>query len=348
MGRFGNQLDQLLGSIHFAIRLNRTLVLPPFLEYPYGFVKVEPKPFENIFKIEPFQDVLPVISMEEFMDDIAPDIWPNSKRYVFCHRPRTSPIAPNSPAGCHSKEGNPFGVFWDHFGVDFVEDKYFGDIGLALDDRNVEKWIKFSEKYPVLAFTSPPAGFPSPSQYHQYQKYLEWNDDILAEAENFIKLHLSRPFVAVHLRNNVDWEQACTHVNPNHHFFASAQCTGEDFEVTVPSKEICFPNRNTVIASIKEVVDDVGAKSIFVFSDKDHMISELYKEFGRKVAVRKLAQPDPYVSLAIAGLSDHFIANCMSTFSAITVRQRRYQCESPKSTSFFGLNLTKPIKNLEL
>lgn len=47
LGRFGNQMDQFLGVLFFAKSLNRTLVLPPMVEYPPG----SPKAVNNLTRL---------------------------------------------------------------------------------------------------------------------------------------------------------------------------------------------------------------------------------------------------------------------------------------------------------
>ncbi len=83
-GRFGNQADHFLGSLAFAKALNRTLALPPWVEYRFGEPKSVQVPFSQYFKLEPLSEFHKVIPMEEFMDKIAPKVWPLADRTGVC------------------------------------------------------------------------------------------------------------------------------------------------------------------------------------------------------------------------------------------------------------------------
>ncbi|VDM79877.1 unnamed protein product, partial [Strongylus vulgaris] len=285
-GRFGNQVDQLLGVMQFTRFLNRTLVLPNFIEYPYPNTVMTP--FENIFQVAEVKKYQKVVTMVEFTRDIMPKIWPREKRTAFCWAPRKSIYDDKAPAGCHPKEGNPFGPYWDKIGVSFVNDAYFGDIPGGFDltaKGSKSEWLdKFSAvDFPVLAFPSPPAPFPSKSNTWELQRYVQ------------------------------------------------------DSELV-------------------ETVGKTGARSVFVSSDKDHMIETINealqaydvslsrsyfliqreKNFSHKVQAYRLNPDDPFVSLAILGKADHFIGNCVSTFSHIVKRERDNR-KQPMPTTYFGI-----------
>ena len=73
MGRFGNQAEQFLGTLQFAKHLNRTLILPPFIEYvKYSIAFI---PFGDYIQVQPLQEYHRVITMDHFMKRLAPIIW---------------------------------------------------------------------------------------------------------------------------------------------------------------------------------------------------------------------------------------------------------------------------------
>lgn len=88
---------------------------------------------------------------------------------------------------------------------------------------------------------------------------------------------------------------------------------------------MCLPTKYTIIRQLKRVIKNMksNVKSVFVASDANHMMEDLAEALKRmKVTVHRMANPDPHIELAILGLSNHFIGNCVSSFSAFVKRER--------------------------
>lgn len=152
LGRFGNQADHFLGALAFSKGLNRTLVLPPWVEYRYGEPRSIQVPFDTYFNVESLADYHRVITMHKFMSDIAPFLWPEDKRVSFCYMERSG----EQKGSCNAKSGNPFGPFWDTFGIDFVSSEFYGP--LNYDAHSTSMMTRWTQMYPpgewpVLAFT---------------------------------------------------------------------------------------------------------------------------------------------------------------------------------------------------
>lgn len=301
-------------------------MLPPWVEYKYGEAKSIQVPFDTYFKVEPLRKYHKVILMEEFMKNIAPIEWPIEQRTAFCYMSRGNNT-------CNAKEGNPFGPFWDHFNIDFTGSEFYGP--LHYDTYHSDMTKQWNKKYPatnwpVLAFAGAPASFPVQLENRNLHKYLEWSDNIAEKAEGFIKEKLPKgAFVGIHLRNGIDWVRACEHIPQSPNLFAAPQCLGYRNEKGKATKEMCFPTKETIIRQLKRVIKNYnnknkdGIKSVYVSSDSNHMLRELNEALKRmNVKAIMNEERNPHIDLAILARSNHFVGNCISSYSAFVKRER--------------------------
>lgn len=291
-------------------------------------------PFNTYFAVEPLENYHRVILMEEFMKELSPLIWPEEKRISFCYMERKSIHNKEALAGCHAKEGNPFGPFWDTFGIDFTSSEFYGPLHFDVHHSAMpERWSERypASKWPVLAFTGAPASFPVQNENRLLHEYLKWNHKYRSLALDYIKNTLPKgAFIGLHLRNGIDWVRACEHVKDSQQLFASPQCLGYNNEKGNLYPELCMPSKELIIRQIKRLIKNVKqdqpkneVRSIFVASDNNHMITELNNALQRmNITVYRLAEDNPHLDLAILGLANHFIGNCISSYSAFVKRER--------------------------
>ncbi|KAJ8299958.1 hypothetical protein KUTeg_021477, partial [Tegillarca granosa] len=318
--RFGNQADHFLGALGFAKHLDRTLILPPWVEYQWPNPKSVQVPFDRYFKPEALQDYHRVITMEKFMKELAPTVWPPGKRMVFCYQAREAFYKGGKKNDCNAKDGNPFGPFWDTFNIDFDRSEFYSPLYFdTTNPHEIRRWKERYDpkKYPVLAFTGAPAAFPVQQQHVKLHRFLKWSDFIEKQADEFIKDNINGVFVGIHLRRGSDWENACTHVGAGSHMFASPQCLGYNNEYGHVTKELCMPAEESIIKQVKKAVKRTKASTIKFVKQKES---------------------NPHVDLAILGKADYYIGNCISSFSAFAKRERDAAGKSSEFWSFKSIH----------
>lgn len=333
-GRFGNQADHFLGVLNFAKSLNRTLILPPWIEYRQGELRSVQVPFANYFQVEPLRKFHHVITMERFMKHLADEVWPKDDRRSFCYMERKS-LSGSTKKDCHAKEGNPFGPFWDEFAIDFVGSEFFTPFNYDThhSPNMVDKWhAKYpAADWPVLAFTGAPATFPVQAENVPLQQYLVWTEPMQSLASDWVKTNLPKgAYIGVHLRNGVDWTRACEHIGSSPNLFAAAQCLGYRNEMGDATMDMCMPSKDIIIKQIRRQIKlhnerhpSNTIKSIFVASDSDHMITELNTALKRqKIQAYRSTEKNPHFDLVVLEKSNVFIGNCISSFTAFVKRAR--------------------------
>jgi len=323
MGRFGNQADHLLGAIGFAKALNRTLLLPHWIEYRYGQPKSVQIPFDTYFKVEPLLEYHKVELMNDFMIKYSNDLWTPESRTSFCYTKR------GESEGCNAKSGNPFESFWDTYNIDFSTSEFYAPLNYDVYHHDmILKWhVNYPPlKWPVLAFVGAPARFPIQKENIGIQKYLKWSDKIENLANNYINDKIKPgKFIGIHLRNGIDWVRACEHITLNSLLFSAPQCLGYRNEYGKATEELCYPTFETIVKHLKRLIrkNSKDISTVFVASDNNHLIPELSNALASfNLKILKYDKDNPHVDLAILGKADYFIGNCISSFSAFVKRER--------------------------
>ena len=128
------------------------------------------------------------------------------------------------------------------------------------------KCLRWREKFPVsshpvLALTGAPASFPVSEAHLGLQSSLEWTDSWRERGESWVETNMGRGarYLALHLRNGLDWVKACEHSQSGGqaglaNLFSSAQCLGYSNQHGGLSKDLCLPSQEIILQQLEQII----------------------------------------------------------------------------------------------
>lgn len=331
MGRFGNQAAHFLGSLAFAKALNRTLAVPPWRSYQ----RQQNVPFSDFFELEPVRAYHRILPLHDFMAEFAPTYWPPGNRTGYCYGP--SPHSDHQE-DCSMKQGNPFGPFWDEFSVEF-DNSVFTRLSYQIAHSSILKM--WHEKYPaslhpILAFKGAPASFPVLPEHRSLQRSMVWNQRMERQAADYINNTFGEatPFIGIHLRMGSDWKHACENAVGREQFMEAVQCL-EGLPRAKITQDLCLPPVDFVVRHLVALTRRHRIYTVFVASDVAGEKHELQQKLGTRITTYYLSPAHPQLDLMLLAKADHFVGNCVSSFTAFVKRERDLK---GKPSDFFGLS----------
>ena len=289
-GRFGNQFDYMLSFIDYAKRLNRTAILPPWVEY-------NAQPETGQYPYYPaFAEFFSVGAIRRHHRAIDADVFMERHGAKW----RALGMVGYSALGERDKfeKGVPRAGFWKRLGVEFdrFERVSPGARSGSVDDIS----------HPVLAMDCVPGKYPAPAPLNSLARYFEWSDGIEQAASRLVESQIGRgqAYVAVQWRQEFagmatptvtskrparcagfSVSQCAPYVEDSSEP-AAAAATGARRTATIKyPTELCAPSLESMRQLLREALAAVGpGAKLYVASDVSFQklgeLGELFVEMG--------------------------------------------------------------------